>query len=109
MHLPFPNLAPALGYNNLMQGNSPMAPSHRPAASPSQSPHPTPMPCTFWMDQIQLPDDRSCMAHGTEGDGSAPSFQLCPDAHPLAVNWLKRVFRPRAPRQELFPDGCETD
>lgn len=59
--------------------------------------------------QIQLPMTGSCVAHRMEVDGSAPSLQPCPIAHPPVANWLKRVFRPRAPRQELFPDGRETD
>lgn len=83
--------------------------SHRPAASPSQSPHPTPTPCTFRMGRSSSQMTGSCVAHRMEGDGSAPSLQPCPVAHPLVANWLKRVFRPRAPRQELFPDGRETD
>lgn len=58
---------------------------------------------------IQLLDDRE-LPDTQDGGGQERSLPpALPVAHPSVTNWLKRVFRLHAPRQELFPDGHKTD
>lgn len=105
MHPSFPNSHTYTGVLTSSQETEPLAYCISLIVLPIQSQCPAPSAPARSRSQMT----ESCLAHGAEWDRNAPSIQPCPVTDPPSANWLKRVFRPRAPHQELFPDGCKTD